>query len=196
VDPTTATDIISTTTDTLTTTVTTTNNAAEVLKTMGKLMTGPSGFGIVGLSALAIRLYTYFTCQSYIAKLVTLFCDTGTTVELKYGNSLRNLFYYEPNKMEKLIVPTADPKNINTITEVCARLKVAAKVCKKRHRTMALICMLHYPPLSPFSSSFRSNPLPSLNPTSIHTHTHTHRHIGKLQRHCLARKLRRAQAAR
>ena len=29
--------------------------------------------------------------------------------------------------MDKLIIPTGDPKNIQTIAEVCARLKVAAK---------------------------------------------------------------------
>ncbi|GAB5032741.1 Hypothetical protein NocV09_01001870 [Nannochloropsis oceanica] len=105
------------------------NGPQQVAKAMIQLLQGPSGVGIFGLVALSVRLYTYFTVQSYIAKLCTLFANSGTTVELRYGNSLRNLFYYEPGpgKMERLIVPTGDPKNIQTIAEVCARLKVAAK---------------------------------------------------------------------
>lgn len=48
-----------------------------------------------GLLALGIRMYTYFTAQSMMARLVTLFAKGGTTVELAWGNSLRNLWYYE-----------------------------------------------------------------------------------------------------
>lgn len=37
---------------------------------------------------------------------------------------IANLFYYEPGpgKMERLIVPTGDPKNIQTIAEVSKQL--------------------------------------------------------------------------
>jgi len=100
------------------------NGPKEVAETMLQLLKGPSGVGIFGIAALSVRLYTYFTVQSYIAKLCTLFADSGTTVELRYGNSLRNLFYYEPGpgKMERLIVPTGDPKNIQTIAEVSKQL--------------------------------------------------------------------------
>ncbi len=96
------------------------NGPQQVAEAMIQLLQGPSGVGIFGLVALSVRLYTYFTVQSYIAKLCTLFAASGTTVELRYGNSLRNLFYYEPGpgKMERLIVPTGDPKNIQTIAEV------------------------------------------------------------------------------
>lgn len=54
-----------------------------------------------GLLALGIRMYTYFTAQSMMARLVTLFAKGGTTVELAWGNSLRNLWYYE-NKVRRL----------------------------------------------------------------------------------------------
>lgn len=41
-------------------------------------------------------------------------------LQLRYGNSLRNLFYYEPGpgKMDQLLIPSGDPKNLQTIAEV------------------------------------------------------------------------------
>lgn len=89
-----------------------------------------------------------------MARLVTLFATQGTTVELSWGNSLRNIFYYEnkvrrptacardkglggpiltdpptPKQMDKLIVPAGDsnPQRFATIQEVCAKLQAAQK---------------------------------------------------------------------
>lgn len=59
------------------------NGAAQVAEAMLQLLKGPSGVGIFGIAALSVRLYTYFTVQSYIAKLCTLFADSGTTVEVR-----------------------------------------------------------------------------------------------------------------
>lgn len=53
------------------------NGPKEVAEAMLQLLKGPSGVGIFGLAALSVRLYTYFTVQSYIAKLCTLFADSG-----------------------------------------------------------------------------------------------------------------------
>lgn len=60
-----------------------------------------------------------------MAKLFTLFVN-GTTVEVAYGNDLRNIYYY-PEKLQKLILPTSNPKQIDTIRQVVARLQTAAK---------------------------------------------------------------------
>jgi hypothetical protein len=62
-----------------------------------------------------------------MARLFALFVN-GTTVELTYGNDLRNIFYYPENgQLQKLILPTANPKQIDTIRQVVARLQAAAK---------------------------------------------------------------------
>ena len=37
----------------------------------------------------------YIQAQSMCARLCTLFATQGTTVELTWGNSLRNIWYYE-----------------------------------------------------------------------------------------------------
>lgn len=70
------------------------NGPQEVAEAMLQLLKGPSGFGIVGVVALSVRLYTYFTVQSYIAKLCTLFAVEGTTVELRYVLSWAELIIF------------------------------------------------------------------------------------------------------
>ena len=70
------------------------NGPKEVAEAMLQLLKGPSGVGIFGLAALSVRLYTYFTVQSYIAKLCTLFADSGTTVELRYVLSCAALILF------------------------------------------------------------------------------------------------------
>ena len=43
------------------------------------------------------RAPAFCLLQSMVARLLTFFCDQGTTVELAYGNSLKNIFYYPEN---------------------------------------------------------------------------------------------------